>query len=65
MTRNLRNGEKKQAGGYPTKVAHLGQIDRDLDHLDPKQPLRDVVQDLYSTDQTQGAGAIFAIYHAD
>ena len=46
------------------KMAHIGQIDHDLDqtdgsddnepdHLDPNLPLLDAVRDLYSTDPTQ------------
>ena len=38
------------------KRSHAGQIDQiyhDLDNLDPNPPFRDVVQDLYSRDQTQ------------
>ena len=45
-------------------MAHIGQIDHDLDqtdgsddnepdHLDPNLPLLDAVRDLYSTDPTQ------------
>ena len=33
----------------------IRRTDHDLDHLVPNMPLRDVVQDLYSTDPTQEA----------
>ena len=34
-------------------VSEAGQIDHDLDNLDPNLPSWDVAQDLFSTDPTQ------------
>ena len=45
------------------KQSHIGPTDHDLDRLDPKLPLRDVVHDLYVTDPTLETCA--AIDHAD
>ena len=49
------NRLKKKRLPPVTNSSHIGQIDHDLpvDHLYPNLPLRDVVQDLYSTDPTQ------------
>ena len=43
-----------------TKVAHVEQRDHDLHNLDPNLLLRQVVQDLYGTCQTQEICAIRA-----
>ena len=44
----------------PTEIStpRTDQIDHDVDHLAPHLPLREVVQDLYSTDPTQETFAV-------
>ena len=51
--------------GVNVNHAYVGQIDYDLDHLDPSLPLGDVVQDLPTAVQIQPRKHVLSIGHAD